>query len=85
MIQPVELYQVLHGKPFRPFRVRVADGRVYEVRYPELNVIGKDYFAIGIPVADDPDPVADHVDVVPLDMIQQVEHLGDEAVAHVSR
>ena len=32
---PTPIRQFLHATPFRPFRVRLADGRSYEVKHPD--------------------------------------------------
>jgi hypothetical protein len=44
-----ELYQTLHRKPFKPFRVYLRDGRTYDIRFPEINMVTEAAFSIGIP------------------------------------
>ena len=73
---PEDLYGILHRKSFQPFRVHLKNGRCYDIRYPHLSVVGKTYFAIGIPPADDPAPrFYDYVDTVDLADIDRVELL----------
>ena len=31
-----QLYEMIHAKPFRPFMIRMADGREYPVPHPDF-------------------------------------------------
>ncbi|HEV3238432.1 MAG TPA: hypothetical protein VGZ25_15705 [Gemmataceae bacterium] len=75
-----ELYQTLHRKPFMPFRVHLKDGRTYDIRFPELNMVTQIAFIIGIPEPG-PDPFADHFDRVPIQIVDRVERLPAEITA----
>lgn len=74
-MDPIELYDLLHKRPFEPFRIHVKDGRVYDVRFPEMNMVGVTWVRIGVlaPGDTDPDPIPDHSDKVPLSWITKVE------------
>ena len=74
-MQPEDLLRHLRQRPFRPFRVHLADGRTFDIRFPEINMVGKAFFDIGIPVPEDPDPVFDTTVTVPLAEITGVEVL----------
>ena len=74
-MRPEELYGILHRKPFQPFRVHVTDGRVYDIRYPKISMVGTTFFMIGIPDSDEPEDLADHWDMVDLPMISLIEPL----------
>src|SRR5262249_19382980 len=50
-----ELRQRLYQKPFTPFRVRLKDGRYFDIRYPYMNLIAEGIFIIGIPAPHEPD------------------------------
>ncbi len=64
----------LRRKPFRPFRVIVDDGRTYEVRYPNMNLLASTYVKIGIPAASGgQSPLCDHTEYVRLSQIVRVE------------
>ncbi len=76
MVQPDELRQLLRKRPFQPFRVHLKDGRSFTIEYPELNVVTGTFMAIGVPVPNDPDPVADRVCEVDLDALTSVELLA---------
>jgi hypothetical protein len=75
MVQPDELLRLLRQRPFQPFRVSLSDGRVYDIRYPEINLVGKTFFGIGIPMPDQEDPFGDYGVTVPLDVITGVDLL----------
>ncbi|HWG41198.1 MAG TPA: hypothetical protein VN688_00320 [Gemmataceae bacterium] len=48
---PADLLQVLRKRPFEPFRLEVSDGTAYEVRHPELVMVGLGSILIGIPAS----------------------------------
>ncbi len=77
-MQPEELYHLLHQQPFEPFRIHLSDGRVFDIRYPEINMVGTTWIRIGVVSPDDqsPDPIADHSIKVPLSLIKRVEYLS---------
>ncbi len=76
-MSPEELYHLLHRRPFEPFRVHLTDGRVFDVRYPDMNMVGVSWVIIGVlaPGETNPDPIADHGVKVPLALISRVEPL----------
>jgi hypothetical protein len=78
-MKPEELYRILHKRPFEPFRIHLTDGRLFDIRYPEINLVGVNYMVIGIPVPDDPDPVADQFIKVPLSLFDRIEPLSGAA------
>jgi hypothetical protein len=56
-----ELRAILYRKPFEPFRVRVKDGRSFDIRHPRLGLVGETVFIIGVPAPNETDPrLADH-------------------------
>ena len=48
-MEPDKLREWLKRKPFQPFRVHVADGRKYDVRFPRMNLLAQTFIKIGIP------------------------------------
>jgi hypothetical protein len=75
-----QLRQHLYRQPFEPFRVRLSDGRSYDIRYRDLNLVGESVFIIGIPEAGDPDPqFFDHTIWVPLKLIDGIDPLPNLA------
>ena len=43
-----ELRDHLRKRPFRPLRLVLTDGRTFEVRHPELAVVGQSTVAVGL-------------------------------------
>jgi len=41
MIAPRLLTDMIFAEPFRPFRLHMASGRVFEVRHPEMIKVGR--------------------------------------------
>jgi hypothetical protein len=72
-MRPEDIREFLQHKPFQPFRLTLIDGRTYEVRHPELAMVGRSSVAIGVPSPDDPRPVYDRLVTVSLLHITQIE------------
>ena len=45
---PSEILQVLQQRPFEPFRLHLSDGSSYDVRSPELCMVGVSAVIIGL-------------------------------------
>jgi hypothetical protein len=75
MVQREELQRLLRQRPFQPFRIHLTDGRTYDIRFPEINLLGQTYLEVGIPVPNDPDPVYDYTVTVLLSWMTHVELL----------
>jgi len=43
-----DLLARVRQKPFRPFRLVVSEGGVYDVRHPDLIMMGRDSVVIGV-------------------------------------
>jgi hypothetical protein len=56
-MRPEDIRDFLQRKPFQPLRVTLTDGRTYEVRHPEMMMVGRSSVAIGLPAPNDPSPV----------------------------
>lgn len=76
---PADIRSLTQRKPFIPFRVVTRDGTVYEVRHPDLLMIGLSSVVIGYPSEQDPQAYSRY-DVVPLRNIVRLEP-EQEAVA----
>ena len=72
-MRPEDIRQFLRQEPFRPFRLTLTDGRTYDVRHPELVVLGRSSLIIGFPRPGDTAPVYDHYVVVSLLHVMQAE------------
>lgn len=78
-MDPIELYDLLHKRPFQPFRVHLNDGRIFDIRYPYMNMVGVTWIRIGVLTPGDTAslPIPDHSVKVPLLLISKVEPLLD--------
>lgn len=54
MFRPDDIQARLRERPFRPFRIIAAEGLRYEVRHPDLVMVGVRDVLIGHPTADNP-------------------------------
>ena len=54
-MRPEDIIELLRARPFRPFRVRLSDGQQFEVRHPELAMVGRSQIIIGTPDAQGPE------------------------------
>ena len=43
-----ELEELMQKRPFEPFRVRMSDGRSYEIKHPEMAMLTKAFLIIGV-------------------------------------
>jgi hypothetical protein len=74
-MRPNDIRVFLQQQPFRPFRITLADGRSYEVRHPEMAMVGRSSLVIGLPAAGDTEPVYDRFVTVSLLHVMQMEPL----------
>jgi hypothetical protein len=72
-MRPEDIRGFLQRRPFQPFRLTLTDGRTYDVRHPELAMVGRSTVAIGVPAPNDPDPVYDRLVTVSLLHVMQLE------------
>ena len=47
-MRPDDLLNAVSKRPFEPFRVQVSDGTVYDIRHPELVMVGFGAVIIGV-------------------------------------
>ena len=67
-----ELVELLEERPFTPLRIHLADGRVREIRHPEMALVSESHVAIGIP-RDDASKVAVRMTFCSIPNIVEVE------------
>jgi len=71
---PEDVEKKLRQQPFRPFRFYLADGTSYDVRHPELVLLGRRSLVLGL--ANDPlQKLYDRTVDVDLLHIGRMEHL----------
>lgn len=54
-MRPEDILELLRVRPFRPFRIALSDGQRFEVRHPELAMVGRSQVVIGIPDTEGPE------------------------------
>lgn len=74
MVPPKDILSYLHTQPFRPFLIRMAGGRTYEIRHPEMVCVGKNSLIVFTFVSDEPE-IYDRWETVSLVLIESVAHL----------
>ena len=79
---PAELVAELRKRPFPGLRIHLSDGTAYEVKHPELVMVGLGAAVIGTPDKSQPVPVYSTYDVVNLDQITRVEPLTPAATSN---
>jgi hypothetical protein len=47
-MRPTEIRAVLKKQPFRPMRVFLSDGAYYDIRHPEMVLVGQRDLVIGL-------------------------------------
>ena len=72
-MRPEDIRQFLLRRPFQPFRLTLTDGRTYDIRHPELAMVGRSTVAIGVPAPEESEPVYDRLVTVSLLHIMQAE------------
>lgn len=81
-MQPAEMLALLRKRPFEPFRVHLDDGRVFGIRYPQMNLVTEMTFIIGVPDPNHPDPtIADRFARAAWPQITKMERLTAAATS----
>ena len=74
MIPPQDILGYLRAAPFRPFQLRMAGGRTFEIRHPEMVRVGRNSLILFTFVSDHPE-MYDRWETVSLMLIESVTHL----------
>src|ERR1700733_1415222 len=64
-----DLISVLRKRPFEPFRIQVSDGTEYDVRHPQLVMVGLGSVIVGMPPPGQEKPVYERTETVSLQHI----------------
>ncbi|MEN6449725.1 MAG: hypothetical protein ABFC96_04460 [Thermoguttaceae bacterium] len=78
-MRPEDFRAYLKKTPFQPFRITLTDGRTYEVKHPELAMVGRTSVLIGMAASDESEPVYDRFVTISLLHIMQMEPLQHAA------
>ncbi len=72
-----DIVNLLQKRPFQPFRLRLSDETVYEIRHPELVLVTPSSVIVGVPAKDaKPRAVGDYV-IVSLYHVVKLEPLAE--------
>lgn len=74
-----DIYGHVRRKPFQPFRVYMSDGQTYDVRHPEMIMVGRSAIVIGLPGGQSDPPVYDRAVDCALIHITRLEPLSGAA------
>jgi hypothetical protein len=74
LFTPEDILARLQRRPFRPLRIIASEGLRYDIRHPDLVLVGERELTIGLPKVDDR-PVYDRQIWIPLLHIVGMEDL----------
>ena len=80
-MSPADVLAALRKRPFEPFRIQVSDGTTYDVRHPELVMVGLGALIVGIPASAQEQPVYERVETVSLGHVVKLLPLAGAAAA----
>ena len=72
-MRPEDILDFVHKQPFEPFRITLTDGRTFDVRHPEMAMVGRTAMVVGVPEPEEVRPVYDRAVTVSLLHIMQAE------------
>jgi hypothetical protein len=73
-----KLQTLVRRRPFVPFRLHLTDGRVFDIPFTGMTLLGQNFIKIGIPITREAHPICDHTEYVPLKLIERIEDLIDQ-------
>jgi hypothetical protein len=69
-----EMLKYVNAQPFRSFRILMNSGRAYDIRHPEMVLVGRDSLMLYSFVSETPDEV-DHWETISLLLVESISHL----------
>jgi hypothetical protein len=69
------------AEPFRPFRIRMASGRVFEIRHPEMVQVGRTTLTIFTYLSDDADEAKEREHEASLLLVESIEPIDLKSTA----
>jgi len=69
-----DVLNYVKAQPFRPFRIKMASGRDFDVRHPEMVRVGRTILVVFSFLSDDPD-VFDKWETASLVLVESISHL----------
>jgi hypothetical protein len=74
-----EVIRLLRDQPFKPFRLKVSNGKSYDVRHPDMAIVTPRAVYVGIPPAEPDVPYAKDIMIVSLDHVVEMEYITGAA------
>ncbi len=71
-----ELIRLLRAQPFRPFRLKLSNGAVHEIRHPDMAIVTPSAIYIGVAAAGAHTVAAEDIVIVALVHVNEVEYLS---------
>ena len=69
--------EYVSAEPFRPFRLKMASGQTFDIRHPEMILVGKS--SVKVYTTAKPDSVAEHWHDVSLMLMEAIEPIEASA------
>jgi len=81
MLRPDDILLHLRKRPFEPFRIYLSDGTTYDVRHPDLVMVGERYIIVGLPRTPESAPIIDRFETAALIHIVRIGPIALSASA----
>jgi hypothetical protein len=76
-----DLLSALRKRPFEPFRIQVSDGTNYDVRHPELVMVGLGAVIVGVPAPGQDKPIYERTETINLNHVVKLLPLPSQTAA----
>jgi hypothetical protein len=76
VITPMQIRELMQGRPFRPFRIWLSDGSHYDILNHDATFVTKNAVEVGLNI--DPDGFAEYVTRCSILHIAKLEDLPDK-------
>lgn len=71
-MSPDELRELLHKRPFVPLRIHVGNGMHFDIRHPDMAIVGGEHMAIGIMEEGRTEPLIKLISLINIHVIEPV-------------
>jgi hypothetical protein len=78
---PEDILQRLRQQPFEPFRIHLSDGTVYEIRHPDVVLVGRRSLTLGLASTGEPRLPYDRFETVSLLHVTRLEPVNGSPAA----
>ena len=81
MMTSRKVVEYVAAEPFRPFRLKMASGQTFEIRHPEMIMVGRS--SVKVYSKTKPDSPSEHWHDVSLMLMESIEPIDSLATASV--